>query len=327
MGIKNLATVLTRHGGAGLYKQGSLSDYAGLTVAVDASVYMYKYKSMHGLNWLTVFQSFLNSLDGIKCVFVFDSKTCIQEKIAERLKRSSRKKALNDRVSQVEAALREYKNGGAIAECLAQFVVRNRVARLTGKDAVDLYRVEEYLSKAKNQLLPIYSSDFDNVRKMCAAMGMATIDATIEAEKLCAMLCIEQKVDAIMTEDSDAYAYLSPRILSKVSSGKCVESSAPAILAALGLTPAQFIDVCILCGSDYSSTIPGIGPMKAYKYIKMYGNIENMGQSLKLDVGVVNHARLREIFARVESGIDALVFPAKTHDEPLRSLLPPCAVE
>ncbi len=44
----------------------------------------------------------------------------------------------------------------------------------------------------------------------------------------------------------------------------------------LGLTDDEFIDMCILCGCDYASKIEGIGPVKAYKFIKQYGSIENI---------------------------------------------------
>jgi flap endonuclease-1 len=37
----------------------------------------------------------------------------------------------------------------------------------------------------------------------------------------------------------------------------------------------KFIDLCILCGCDYTTNIPGIGPIKAYNYIDCYENIEN----------------------------------------------------
>jgi len=43
------------------------------------------------------------------------------------------------------------------------------------------------------------------------------------------------------------------------------------------LTYKQFVDLCILCGSDFTkSTIKNIGPNKALKYIKLYENIENI---------------------------------------------------
>jgi len=34
-------------------------------------------------------------------------------------------------------------------------------------------------------------------------------------------------------------------------------------LEQLGLTMEKFIDVCILCGCDYTTNIAGIGPIKA----------------------------------------------------------------
>ncbi len=36
----------------------------------------------------------------------------------------------------------------------------------------------------------------------------------------------------------------------------------------------QFVDLCIMCGCDYTTNIPGIGPVKAFKYIENCKNIE-----------------------------------------------------
>ena len=38
----------------------------------------------------------------------------------------------------------------------------------------------------------------------------------------------------------------------------------------------EFIDLCILCGCDYTTNIPGIGPIKAFKYIEECKNIEEV---------------------------------------------------
>lgn len=38
----------------------------------------------------------------------------------------------------------------------------------------------------------------------------------------------------------------------------------------------RFIDVCILCGCDYTTNIAGIGPIKAFNFIEEYGLIENV---------------------------------------------------
>ena len=54
------------------------------------------------------------------------------------------------------------------------------------------------------------------------------------------------------------------------------------ILSELELTQIQFIDLCILLGCDYTSTIGKVGPKKAYELIKTYGTINKI---LELDSG------------------------------------------
>jgi 5'-3' exonuclease len=48
----------------------------------------------------------------------------------------------------------------------------------------------------------------------------------------------------------------------------------------LGLTRESFIDLCILCGTDFSGTIQGIGPHRALQWIKKYRSIENILENL-----------------------------------------------
>lgn len=52
------------------------------------------------------------------------------------------------------------------------------------------------------------------------------------------------------------------------------------MLEGLGLTHAQFIDLCILMGCDYTSNIRGIGPKSALTLIKKYGDIEHVLENI-----------------------------------------------
>jgi 5'-3' exonuclease len=54
-------------------------------------------------------------------------------------------------------------------------------------------------------------------------------------------------------------------------------------LCGLGLTFEQFVDLCILCGCDYCSSIKGIGPKTALKLIRQYKNLEGIIQFVKRD--------------------------------------------
>ena len=55
-----------------------------------------------------------------------------------------------------------------------------------------------------------------------------------------------------------------------------IQLSLEAVLEGFGLTMEEFIDLCILCGCDYTKTIFGVGPVKAYKYIKDLSTIEEV---------------------------------------------------
>lgn len=54
-------------------------------------------------------------------------------------------------------------------------------------------------------------------------------------------------------------------------------------LCGLDLTFDQFVDLCILCGCDYCSSIKGIGPKTALKLIRQYKNLEGVIQFVKRD--------------------------------------------
>ena len=46
------------------------------------------------------------------------------------------------------------------------------------------------------------------------------------------------------------------------------------ILEGFEFSYEQFVDFCILSGCDYTCTIPKIGPITAYKFVKKWGSIE-----------------------------------------------------
>ena len=45
----------------------------------------------------------------------------------------------------------------------------------------------------------------------------------------------------------------------------------------------EFIDLCIMCGCDYTKNIGGIGPVKAFKFIKDHGTIEGILEQIEQD--------------------------------------------
>ena len=124
----------------------------------------------------------------------------------------------------------------------------------------------------------------------------------MEAETMGSDLCIRNQVDAVLSEDTDILAYGSPVFLTKFDSrtGLCVRIEYKKLLESFNFTPEQFLDFCIMCGTDYNNNIPRIGPSKAYKLILEHKNIETVGSECKLDTTILNHKRTRELFREYE---------------------------
>lgn len=313
MGIRNLNTIL-KNNCKNSIKRVRLSELAGKKVAVDASIYMYKYKSIYGSQWISAFYGFLKTLSILKCVFVFDGKDFIQDKAVERSRRSDMKKAMRNKLSEVEKAYEQYQSNGSMSETLLPFKTYNSYySTLTNnRDLISDAKIQEYFFKTRNILMPLYDQDVNTIKSMCKNMGMCVIESNTEAEKTCSMLCHENKVDMVLSEDTDVLAYNTPSIISKLSMGECTLMNMKDVLSELELTPDQFIDMCIVCGSDYSQGLTGIGPVKAYKYIKIYNSIENIISKFPNIIPnkeSFDHIKIRNIFKKSNSEIPSVDFP------------------
>ncbi|OLY85397.1 Flap endonuclease 1-1 [Smittium mucronatum] len=70
----------------------------------------------------------------------------------------------------------------------------------------------------------------------------------------------------------------------------------------LGINLQQFLDLCIMCGTDFTGKIPGVGPITALKLIKEFGSIENILQESKYSSSkesitkIMNYDLARRIF-------------------------------
>lgn len=104
-----------------------------------------------------------------------------------------------------------------------------------------------------------------------------------------------------VTDDLDALAFGAERVVLDID---CIHKTATIITLAdvlreMAITHAQFIDICILLGCDYTtSTVKGLGPVKSYTLLKAYGNIETLllGEGITPDAGFTWGAA-RAVFA------------------------------
>lgn len=105
------------------------------------------------------------------------------------------------------------------------------------------------------------------------------MEAPSEAEAQASAMARAGLVHGVATEDMDALTFGTPRLIRHLTSPASrkepvLEIDLKGVLAGLGLDMDQFIDLCILCGCDYASSIRGIGPHTALKLIQTHGSIE-----------------------------------------------------
>jgi flap endonuclease-1 len=77
----------------------------------------------------------------------------------------------------------------------------------------------------------------------------------------------------------DSLAFGAPILLRGFSSNKrepIIEINLEEVLQGLNMNQLEFVDLCILCGCDYSPTIEGVGFTTALKLIRELNSIEEI---------------------------------------------------
>lgn len=127
----------------------------------------------------------------------------------------------------------------------------------------------------------ISKKQLEECQYLLKLLGIPVVNAPEEADSQCAWLAKNNLVYGVSTEDMDILTFGSPRIIRNLSSRKknSIEIDLNTILKRLKINYSQFIDLCILLGCDYCSTLNGVGMKKAYSIIQRYGTIDDFFKS------------------------------------------------
>ncbi|KAJ1723324.1 hypothetical protein LPJ53_002323 [Coemansia erecta] len=139
----------------------------------------------------------------------------------------------------------------------------------------------ERLATLERRAEPLTDEHIEECQMLVDAMGFAmhSVGSNTESEAMCAALDSAGVVDATCSEDLDVLPFGGRRLLRNFASLDSAASPMVLIdsaqaLSELGLSRASFIDLCILCGTDFSSTLEGVGPITALKLVQQHGSIE-----------------------------------------------------
>jgi len=305
MGIKGLSAFLRKQYPE-LFRTVHISEYHHKKVAIDTSLFMCQYKANYGEEgWLSAFIKLVSVLreNEVHCVFIYDNGAP-PEKDAEKKDRSEAREKSEERVSRLEEAIEKFHATGEVDEILFSFQEKRGItskpllSRPGSGRTVNISAIEYAVKKMRKQLFHISQKDYELTRTLFHILDIPYFFSPLEAETMCADLCIQGKVDSILTEDTDVLAYGSPEFVSKlnVSDGTCIRVNYQEVLEKIGLESDSFLDFCIMCGTDYNKNINLIGPVKALKLLSLYKDIETIHKKCKVDISVLNHIRVRELF-------------------------------
>lgn len=139
----------------------------------------------------------------------------------------------------------------------------------------------EEQDKQSKRLVRAGTKENEDCRRLLELMGVPVVKAPCEAEAQCAAMAKAGQVYAAATEDMDVLTFATPMALRKMTFAKDAKSLVQTVnyekaVLGLGLTQAEFVDLCILMGCDYCDTIRGVGPKTALKLIREHHSIENI---------------------------------------------------
>jgi flap endonuclease-1 len=283
MGVKDLYKVLQEEAPNTIIEL-DLDNFFGWRVAIDISILLYRYiRQMGPERWVDGFVSFLCEIKslGMKGVCVFDGPNPPPEKKDEQARRRKDVERQRKRLAQAEKLRDKIEikchpgqdNESQLSEDL-QDEVKNILLSTIGKgkrkrrapvweDAQDVCQIlDEAIGRWKWQTLAITDEYKVTAKKIVETLSLACFQADGEAETLCAYLCINGHVDAVISEDTDVLAYKVPVLLSKIDMSKKRITALvyDSILKHMDMTPKQFTDLCILLSCDYNDRIKGYPP-------------------------------------------------------------------
>jgi flap endonuclease-1 len=230
MGIRYLNNFLKKNASASI-KSVKLSDLSGKKIAIDISIYMYKFLHNNTLIenmylMLSIFRS-----NNIIPVFIFDGKA--PEEKRELLYQRNRMKSI---------AEEEYNK-------LNEMLQENKYM-----EDIERKEIMNNMNMLKRKFISIKRHDIEKVKKLIRFYGASYYDAPGEADTLCALLTIENKVWACLSEDMDMFVYGCPRVLRYLSlfNQSVVLYDLKKILTNLNMTQKEFRQICVLSGTDYN---------------------------------------------------------------------------
>jgi hypothetical protein len=250
-----------------------LKEFTGKRIAVDTSIYMYKYSGEGALLENMYLMGSVFRHYNIHAVFVFDGPPPPQKTDLIELRRKKK-----------EDAKKQYDTLAKIVKEKKEEVANKTSTEVTTTEIDD---ITETMRELKKQFVRLRDCDIASVKELLVSFGFAIIDAEGEADALCANLSLKKRVDACLSDDTDMFVYGCPVVLRNISllNHSVISYNTSEILKSLSLTQQEFKMMCVVCGTDYSNIHSSHSPDSVYRQLLKYKALSHKEQAKYHDSG------------------------------------------
>ncbi|KAF2032212.1 PIN domain-like protein [Setomelanomma holmii] len=159
-------------------------------------------------------------------------------------------------------------------ERFAKEVTNNAATRINFDQELKSLRAQQ--KKDRRDADEVTQSMITECQHLLTLFGLPYITAPMEAEAQCAELVHLGLVDGIVTDDSDTFLFGGTRVYKNMfNAAKFVECYlANDFQTEFSLTREKMISIAQLLGSDYTTGIPGIGPVTALELLAEFPDLQ-----------------------------------------------------
>ena len=206
----------------------NIADLSGKRIAVDISIYLYKYEAENALLenmyvMLSVFRHY-----NIIPIFIFDGKPP-PEKKQLLIQRIIEKKEAEEKYNDMQANIEN--------------------ATLDEKQALLIE-----MDKLKRQFIRVTEDDIRKTKELLDAHQITYYLSSGEADELCAYFTKSKMAWGCLSDDMDMFLYGCPYVLRNISlvNHTVLFYNTRKMLSELELTEQQFCEIMVLSGTDYN---------------------------------------------------------------------------
>ena len=266
----------------------NLSELSGKKVAVDISIYLYKFLSDNVLLENLYLMISIFREHNIIPIFVFDGKPPVEKNDTIAFRKKTKRNAREEyyRLKQILDDIESDAGAGVVSDT---GVVSDSDSNTNSNTIVEFDEettisipsksvdIRLMMDKLKKKFVILKSDHIQNAKTLLQAYGMTYIESPGEADMLCAKLVSKNIVYACLSEDTDMFVYGCSRVLRYLSltSSTAILYDFQEIIKTLDMTTYEFRQLCIMYGCDYlpkneKQNYKNMTIFNSYKMFKSY---------------------------------------------------------